>query len=185
MPESLYGQTLLRRAIGTTVERFHRPVQALHEVRDATVAFGHTDIDRGRGIVSMLVAWLFGFPPAGRRLPTAITVLADRGAEIWHRRFAGHPILTHLEPHAAAGRSVIVERFRLGVTFDLEVTQWQGRLGFRLRGMHVCRVPVPRFLWPRLRAEERAEHGGFRFDVDIGLPGFGRLIHYRGWVRPA
>jgi len=185
MPERLYGKTLLRRAIGSTLERFHRPVRALHEIEDATVAFGHTDIDRGRGAVSMLVGWLFGFPPAGRRLPTAITVLADRGAEIWHRRFAGRPILTHLEPHPRGSRSVIVERFRFGVAFDLEVKERDGRLAFGLLGMHVCGVPMPRWLWPRLRAEERAEHGGFRFDIDIGLPAGGRLIHYRGWVKPA
>jgi hypothetical protein len=57
----------------TVVER------ALHDVQDATVVFGHTDIDRGSGPVSRLVGWLFGFPPAGRRLPTVITVLATGG----------------------------------------------------------------------------------------------------------
>jgi hypothetical protein len=36
-----------------------------------------------------------------------------------------------------------------------------------------------------LKAEERAERGAFRFDIDIRLRGFGPLIHYRGWVRPA
>jgi hypothetical protein len=166
------------------LDRFQPPVQRLHEVQDAIVAFGHTDIDRGRGPVSRLVGWLFGFPSGGRRLDTVITVLANGGGEIWHRRFSGHPILTHLEPAAGRQRPIVVERFRFGVTFDLEVIEQEGRLRFELRAMHWCGLPMPRFLWPVLRAEERAERGGFRFDIDIALRGFGKLIHYRGWVQP-
>ncbi|PWT72830.1 MAG: hypothetical protein C5B46_06255 [Proteobacteria bacterium] len=184
MPERLYGRTLFHRAIGSTLERFHAPVRALHAVEDATIAFGHTDIERGAGAVSRLVGWLFGFPPGGRRMPTAITVVADRGAEIWHRRFAGHPILTQLEAHPGTNKSVIVERFRFGVAFELEVTEHGGSLGFRLLGMRLCGAPMPRWLWPRLRGEEHAERGGFCFDIDISLPLWGHLIRYRGWVKP-
>jgi hypothetical protein len=185
MPERLYARTLLRRMAGATLDRLHAPVKKLHDVQDATVVFGHTDIDRGPGPISRVVGWLFGFPPAGRRLPTAITILANGGREIWHRRFAGHPILTHLEPAGEARRPVIVERFRFGVTFALQITERDGSLRFELRGMRVCGIPMPRFLWPLLDAEERSERGGFRFDINIALRGFGRLIHYRGWVRPA
>lgn len=184
MPERLYGRTLLRRMAGAAVERLHAPVRELHDVQDATVVFGHTDIDRGHDPVSRVVGWLFGFPPEGRRLPTAITILASGDREIWHRRFAGHPILTHLEPVNHNHGSIVVERFRFGVTFALQVAEHDGSLRFELRGMRVCAIPMPRFLWPRLRAEERAERDGFRFDIDIALRGFGRLIHYRGWVRP-
>jgi hypothetical protein len=168
---------------GATLERLHAPVRQLHDVQDATVVFGHTDIDRGRGPVSRVVGWAFGFPPEGRRLPTAITILAGGGREIWHRRFAGYPILTHLEPVNQRHRPIVVERFRFGVTFALQVTERGGSLCFDLRGMRVGGIPMPRFLWPRVRAEERAERGGFRFDIDIALRGCGRLIHYRGWVR--
>lgn len=182
----LYGASLplLRRAAGTMLDRFQPPVQRLHEVQDAIVAFGHTDIDRGHAPISRMVGWLFGFPPGGRRLATVITVLAAGGSEIWHRRFSGHPILTHLEPTDGRGRPIIVERFRFGVTFDLEAIERERRLHFELRGMRWCGLALPRFLWPVLRAEERAERGGFGFDIDIGLRGFGKLIHYRGWVQP-
>jgi hypothetical protein len=168
-----------------TLERLHLPVKQLHDVADATVAFGYTDIDRGPGPVSRAVAWMFGFPPAGRRLPTAITILANGGREIWHRRFAGHPILTHLEPANEMRGPLVVERFRFGVTFLLQIAERDGSLRFKLRGMRVCGVPMPQFVWPLLDAEERADRGGFRFDINIALRGFGRLIHYRGWVRAA
>jgi hypothetical protein len=182
MSERLYGATLLRRTAGVAMDRLQRPVRELHDVHDATIAFGQTHIERGSNPMVRLVGWLFGFPPAGRRMPTTITVLAARGKEIWHRRFRGHPILTQLEPTRAPG--VIVERFRFGVTFELQVIQAAGALRFNVRGMRVCGVRMPSWLWPVLSAEERAERGGFAFDIDIALPGCGRLIRYRGWVQP-
>lgn len=185
MHDRLYGRTLFRHAVGATLDRFHSPVKHLHDVQDATVVFGHSDIDRGSGPVSRLVGWLFGFPPAGRRLPTVITVVASGGSEIWQRRFSGHPIVTQLEPGDQNHRPVVTERFRFGVAFDLEVAERHGALRFELLGMRVGGIPMPRYLWPVLRAEERAERGGFRFDIDIALRGIGQLIHYRGWVRPA
>ena len=100
--------------------------------------------------------------------------------KIWHRRFAEHPILTHLEPADETRTPVVVERFRFGVTFALQITERHGSLRFELRGIRLCEIPMPRFLWPLLDAEERAERGGFRFDIDIALRGFGRLIRYRG-----
>jgi hypothetical protein len=187
MPEHLYGATLplFGRTLGSALARYQAPVRALHTVCDATVAFGRSEIRRGNGIVARLVGWLFGFPPSGRRMPTAITILATGQAEIWYRRFAGHPILTYLQPAPASRHPAVSERFRFGVTFDLLVLEQDGRLRFELAGMRVGGVPMPRFLWPLLKAEERAERGGFRFDIDIRLRGFGPLIHYRGWVRPA
>jgi len=182
MPERLYAATLLRRTAAVTLDRLQRPVRELHDVHDATVAFGQTHIERGSNPLARVVGWLFGFPPAGRRLPTVITVLAARGAEIWHRRFRNHPILTHLEPATSPG--VIVERFRFGVTFELQVIERAGALRFKVLGMRVCGVPMPAWVWPLLNAEERAERGGFAFDIDIALRGCGRLIRYRGWVRP-
>jgi len=183
----LYAATLplMRRTLGATVDRFAAPVRRLHEVRDAKVVAGYSDIERGPGLAARLVGWLFGFPPTGRRMPTTITILCDGGVEVWHRRFAGHAVLTRLEPCPRGGRRAVVERFRFGVTFDLEVLERAGRLRFVVRGMHVCGVPMPCWLWPLLRGEEHAQAGTFHFDIDIALPGFGRLIHYRGAVRAA
>src|SRR6476469_6258180 len=70
--------------------RYFSPHDMRHEVHDATIAFAQTHTERGVSPIARPVGWLFRSPPAGRRLPTTITVLAARGAEIWHRRLHGH-----------------------------------------------------------------------------------------------
>jgi hypothetical protein len=182
MSSHLYGATLMGTRMNAVLDAFDAPVRDLHSVADAKVVFGRTDIEHGDHPLAAFVARLFGFPDAGRVLPTVITIVSDGRAEIWHRRFAGQPILTELEPGSLT-RTAIVERFRFGVAFDLDVTEVRGSLRFKVIGMRVCRVPMPRLLWPTLEAKECEEAGGFRFDIDIGLRGIGRLIRYRGWVR--
>lgn len=179
----LYASTLFGRTLGSGIKRFKSGVRAMHDVRDATVVFGSSDIDRGTNLVARLVGWLFGFPPSGRKLATVITVVRNGGAEIWYRRFAGHPIMTQLEPAGGHGGPTVAERFAWRVTFDLQLLESDGRLRFELCGMRVAGVPMPRLVWPILRAEERAVAERFVFDIDIALPFFGPLIHYRGWVR--
>ena len=51
-----------------------------------------------------------------------------------------------------------------------------------MSGMRFAGMPLPRFCWPRIRAAETEQEGRFRFDVEIGLPGIGRLVRYRGFL---
>jgi hypothetical protein len=37
---------------------------------------------------------------------------------------------------------------------------------------------------PRVAAYEHAADGRFNFSVDIGLPVFGRIVRYDGWLEP-
>src|SRR5262249_29231270 len=121
---------------------------------------------------------------AGRDLPTLVTVIAERGREIWHRDFGGEGIFTVLEPARRQDLAVIVERFGI-VTFDLQVAEVPDGISLTVVGMRALGVAVPCWLWPRLNAVERAEAQRFHFDIDIDLSWGSKLIHYRGWVVPA
>jgi hypothetical protein len=58
-------------------------------------------------------------------------------------------------------------------------------LGLRLsvEGARFAGIPLPLLLVPWTRATERIDAlGRFNFDVEIGLPGIGRLVRYRGWL---
>lgn len=46
------------------------------------------------------------------------------------------------------------------------------------------RLPLPRALAPRVRAETRGEEGAMRIEVSMAAPLFGRILRYHGLVRP-
>ena len=182
--QTMLRQPLFRATMGRLFNRLPRPVKAQHGALDILLSRGRCDIERGKAWHARLVGWLFGFPPAGRDLPTLVTVIAERGREIWHRDFGGEGIFTVLEPARRNGAPVIVERFGL-VCFDLALGEAEGGISLTVVGMRAFGLAIPRFLWPRVKATERAEAQRFHFDIDIDLSWGAKLIHYRGWVVPA
>jgi len=185
---TLHPQPLFRMAMGRLFDLLPGPVRDQHGALDILLSTGRCDIERGRAWHALVVGWLFKFPPAGRDLPTLVTVIAERGREIWHRDFGGNGIFTVLEPARRAAGSqgipVIVERFGI-VSFDLAVSDTKDGISLTVVGMRALGLTIPRWLWPRLRAVERAEAQRFHFDIDIDLSWGAKLIHYRGWVVPA
>lgn len=185
MSQALTGaQPLFRQAMGRLFHLLPSPVQRQHGAVDILLSAGRCDIDRGRTLTARLIGWMFKFPPAGRNLATQVTVIAEAGREIWHRDFAGNGIFTVLEPALRQSQPVIVERFGL-VTFDLALGMTPDGLSMTVVGMRAVGIALPRWLWPVLRAVERAEPRRFVFDIDIRLAWGGTLIHYRGWLAAA
>jgi len=180
----LAAQPLFRETMGRLFHLLPRPVKTQHGAIDILLSRGRCDIERGRAWASRLIGWLFKFPPAGRDLPTLVTVIAGRGREIWHRDFGGQGIFTVLEPARKQGAPIIIERFGI-VCFDLAIGEVEDGISLSVVGMRTLGITVPRWLWPRLRAVEHAEAQRFHFDIDIDLSWGAKLIHYRGWVVPA
>jgi hypothetical protein len=181
---TLKAQPLFQQTMGRLFQRLPKPVKAQHGALDILLSRGRCDIERGRAWSARLVGRLFKFPPAGRDLPTLVTVIAEQGREIWHRDFGGRGIFTVLEPARKNGAPVIVERFGI-VTFDLAVAEVKNGISLSVIGMRALGLGIPRWLWPRLKAVEHAEAQRFHFDIDIDLSWGAKLIHYRGWVVPA
>ncbi len=181
-------QPLFQQTMDRLFQRLPKPVKDQHGAVDILLSHGRCDIERGAAWASRVVGWLFRFPPAGRDLPTLVTVIAERGREIWHRDFGGEGIFTVLEPalrtDTPTGKPTIVERFGI-VTFDLQIGEVPDGISLEVVGMRALGIAVPRWLWPRLRAVEHAEAQRFHFDIDIDLSWGAKLIHYRGWVVPA
>jgi hypothetical protein len=180
----LNAQPLFRQTLGRLFHLLPRPVKDQHGALDILLSRGRCDIERGKAWTARAVGWLFKFPPAGRDLPTLVTVIAGHGRELWHRDFGGRGIFTVLEPARKNGAPVIVERFGI-VSFDLAVAEAEDGISLTVVGMRALGLAVPSWLWPRLRAVERGEAQRFHFDIDIDLSWGAKLIHYRGWVVPA
>src|SRR4051812_33383634 len=153
---TLKAQPLFQQTMGRLFHRLPKPVRAQHGALDILLSRGRCDIERGRALSARLVGRLFRFPAAGRDLPTLVTVIAESGREIWHRDFGGEGIFTVLQPARKSGTPVIVERFGV-VSFDLAVAEVEDGISLSVVGMRALGLAIPKWLWPRLQAVERAE----------------------------
>ncbi|QQS13211.1 MAG: DUF4166 domain-containing protein [Rhodospirillales bacterium] len=173
---------LYRRISGAAWAGLPAPVRRLHDVASRSVFNGTADIDGAAGPLARLAARVFGFPGEGREVPVTVELLARDGVETWRRTFGARSFKsTQCDvPGGAAG--AVVERF--GPTaFAMRVECSGEGIDLALIGFRAAGFPMPRFLWPRIVANERVDdRGRFRFDVSITMPILGRLVRYRGWL---
>jgi hypothetical protein len=175
------SRALFQRALGD-FDAMPQAVRAAHVPEPARDLAGEVDIEGAENPFGQAIAWVAGFPNAGRALPASVTIEREGNGEVWVRRFGAKRFASHLS-ETAPGK--LAERFGL-LTFDLDAKA--GREGFALSilGGRLGELPLPRFLTPRTEARADAdENGRYRFDVTITLPVIGRLVRYRGWLTPA
>jgi hypothetical protein len=116
-----------------------------------------------------------------RRCADIVAFSTTEGGETWTRRIGGRAMKSRQYIGLRRPSGWIVEQFG-PLAFDLEVSVNDGRLDLAMRGMRCLGITLPSAVWPRITAFEAEEDGRFRFDVQIGLPVIGRLVHYRGWL---
>lgn len=172
----VFAQTL-----GPAFHQLPRAVQDLHTVMDVRRWRGEADIEAGTGRLARLVRGMMGFPPDGTRIPVAVRMERQGGAEVWERRFAGRPLRSRLAP---GGPGRVRERFG-PLSFDIALKVEDGRLAYPVVAGRCLGVPLPRVLLPVSRTAESVDAAGrATFDVELSLPGIGRIVRYRGWLVP-
>ena len=84
---------------------------------------------------------------------------------------------------AAAPRAV---RERFGpLSFRLRLAPDGDGLAMPIDAAFLLGLRLPRFLTPASATREFIDAAGrFNFDVDVSLPGVGRVVRYRGWLVP-
>jgi hypothetical protein len=174
---------LYRRILGDAYARLPPPLQAMHDVQQEVTVTGVAAVERGHGLLSRLVAWLFGFPPAGKDVPVSVTFRPHDGREEWHRNFAGRKFMCVQEEGRGRDQWLLCERFGpLAAAMALVLDE--GRLRLVLRHWSAFGLPLPMALAPRINAYEFAEAGRFDFHVEIAHPVTGPIVGYRGWLDP-
>lgn len=118
------------------------------------------------------------FPPEGEH-QLHVAFEERRGVERWTRDFAGHRFSSRLSQQG----SRLVERFGL-LRFQFDLPNLGNGLDMIMRRWSIAGVPMPMWLAPRAPAREWDEDGRFHFDVEIGLPLIGRIVHYSGHLVP-
>ncbi|MEM9046250.1 MAG: DUF4166 domain-containing protein [Pseudomonadota bacterium] len=167
-------------ALGEDWSRLPATLQAFHGKTGARVYRGQADIARGNHPLARLVAWLFGFPPAGQAVPVKVTVTPDGDGEIWARQFGSHHFHSRL---TCQGPGIVVERFG-PFAFALPIDLTENGLSLPVATGEVMGIPLPKALLPRSDAVETATAEGFEFDIRLSLPLLGPMVHYQGDLAP-
>jgi len=169
---------LYARAMGAAFDTLPPAVRRMHDLRGDFGARGEGKVSRGRGLARAIGAAM-GFPSEGI-WPLHVRFSERDGVERWTRDFGGQLFSSEL---SQAGTGV-TERFG-PLRFDFALLAGPHGLDMRLRRWSAFRIPMPRFLAPRIVAREREdEQGRFRLDVAVALPLVGDVVAYSGWLVP-
>jgi hypothetical protein len=171
---------LYRRVMGAGFDLLPEVTRRVHRGRPAIVATGEAVVIGAENPLGGMIARLFGLPKDSPRVPVRVVIEAREGREHWTRFFDGKPMRSVMSQGRKNG--VIEERFG-AFTFGMRlVARAEGLDMVRVSG-RIGRLPLPAFLLPRIKAEERADGDGrHAFYVEIKLPLIGRLAAYRGWL---
>ncbi|MCC8432956.1 DUF4166 domain-containing protein [Reyranella aquatilis] len=173
-----FRPSLYRRVLGRNYGGMSEPGQRLHDGVGGTWS-GRCSVDGPANLLGRIVAKLFALPPAVRDAPIEVDFKVREGRETWIRRVGGRSMRSEQSIGRRRPAGWLVEHFG-PFAFDLRVTVTEARLELAMAGMRFAGIPLPRLCWPHVSAVETGEAGRFHFDVEIGLPGIGRLVRYRG-----
>jgi Domain of unknown function (DUF4166) len=171
---------LYRRLLGQRFAQLPARVAELHDVAATCVWAGRADVERGRSLLSRMLASLFGLPTAGRDQTLQVVLDPIEGGEIWLRRF-GSKVFRSVQYERAG---LLRERVGLAVfVFGLD-TSADG-MALKLEDVRVLGLPLPRWLSPSVRTFESQREDRYHFDVEARLPLLGLIVRYAGWLERA
>lgn len=170
---------LYRRVLDEGFDRLPEVTRRLHRGRPAVIAEGEAVVAPAENFVARFIARRVGVPGEEGRLPVRVVIESRDGREHWTRFFADKPMRSVM---SAAPGGLIEERFG-AVAMRMRLVPRGDGLDMQLVSGRLWGVPLPGFLLPRIKGEERVDEAGrHRFEVEIVLPLFGRLIAYRGYL---
>ena len=172
--------SLYRRVLGSAYEEMPVAWRALHD-SGASTWKGQCLCDPAETWGGRLVSRLFQFPAGESEAPISVEFTMSGAGEVWTRRIGRRVMRSRQYIGVRGRRGAVVEQFG-PLAFDLDLPIDKGRMDLVMTGARFLGVPLPRWCWPRVRAFETGGEGKFRFDVEIGLQGIGRLVRYRGWL---
>lgn len=181
--QDMPGASLYQRVLGSAYAQLPDSVQLLHAPGAPRRWRGTARVERGRGLLSRLLGTVFGFPAAGEGVPVSVEFAPEAWGERWTRTFAGRRFSSLQTQGSGRNEALLVERFgRVSVALALLVEN--GRLQLVPRRWSVLGLPLPHSLLPGDKSFEYEVDGRFVFDVEIGAPVVGRIVHYRGVLEP-
>jgi hypothetical protein len=175
---------LFRSLMAAEFDRLPTPIRELHDHRGDCRAEGCCRIELGGTRLARLLARLMLLPPAGSDVALTVSFGVREGVETWRRDFAGAVMTSRLQRGRGALAGLVIER-RFPLTAAIRLVADTAGVTYRPVRCWLFGLRLPSWLQPTVAARESVADGRFHFDVEIGAPLAGRLIRYRGWLRPA
>lgn len=156
-------------------------LQRLHSGTTVRRYEGRTVVKHGQSVIARLLLWLGGFPPEGAGVPLTFTITPDALGEAWERDFDRHVTRSRLRS-GKAGQ--VIEKFGpFHITMQPVATSTS--LSFPVVAIHCLGLSLPRRLLPQNPSYESVDaSGAVIFDIGAEIPVLGKLISYRGTLRP-
>jgi hypothetical protein len=175
------GPLLFERLLGDAWLGLPEAIKRLHTFSSESEVSGRCGVERGPGLLSNCIAWLFGLPPAAADWPVSVRFVSENDQERWIRTFGRHTFTSTMR--AGRGRSERLLSEWIGPFEFAQALVVDGdALRFVMRRWTLWGIPLPRWLEPHSNSFETEENGRFRFHVDLSHPWLGRIVRYRGWL---
>jgi hypothetical protein len=182
--EDLGAPFVFERALGRSWAALPEITRRVHTPDPSIVLEGEATVQGAETAAGRLFAKAFGFPEQAEKVPVRVVIENDGAGERWARHY---PTRTMRSTMTAADASVGTIEERIGpLRFRLRLDGSERGIDLVPVGVAFHGLPLPHWLLPKIAATETAsEDGRHLFDVHVSLRPFGRLVHYRGWLRPA
>jgi hypothetical protein len=169
--------SMYERAMG---EQFHRlpvAVQRFHRLAGKHVLHGEVQTDAPSGALAHLMALCLGTPRQPTNGMIRFELDAAPDTEVWTRHFPSRSMTSRMR---LVGHEVVEQLGPARLAFEL--CEAEGKLQMRLQRLWFIGIPCPRWLLPRIVAEETADGDRFCFRVQASLPMAGVVASYRGYL---
>lgn len=174
---------LYRRVLAQAWAKLLPPVAAMHDSTETRTVAGTARVERGKGILSRIVAALIGFPAEAADIPVRVRFDRAAGEETWIRTFGTKSFRSRQSVAKGRHAGLLNEDFG-PFRVLIALVPDDGRLRLVIRGWRFLGLPLPLFLAPVGETFEEERDGTFRFHVEIGSPITGLIVRYVGWLHP-
>jgi hypothetical protein len=170
--------SLYQAVLGPEFAALPAAVRRFHSLRGRHELHGWVEAEAPRSLPARLLALCLGTPQRGRSGALRFELEAAGASERWTRHFPGQTMRSRL----SLGASHLVEQ--LGpVRLTFALTRRDSSLAMELRRLEVLRIPFPRWLLPRIVAEETGSGDRLHFHVRACMPLAGQVACYRGYLQ--
>ena len=166
---------MYEQVLGADYANLAPAAQRFHRLAGRTVLQGWVETHAPVSVLARLLAYCLGTPRVASSGPIRFELEAGPDMESWTRHFPAQTMTSQMR----LVRGQVQERLGTAVlTFNLAASN--GTLKMELARMRFLGVPCPKWLMPRIIAEESGAEDQLHFRVVAALPMVGVVASYQG-----